>query len=118
MIAAQAGFEMSYFAKGIVRENLSGRINISLRRQAVPNIYPSAVEPKTGHINWKVFSNAVSLPGKYFIRAMEFTSIKDELLKIKDKKGRLLILIPAVDKGAEFPKEYPNTVYLKADRIR
>jgi hypothetical protein len=118
LTAAQAGFEMGYFAPGIVKENNSGRVNISLRRAAIPNLYPSAVEPKTKYINFKKFSEAVSLTGQYFNRAMEFTEIKNELLKVKDKNGHPLILIPAEDKGAEFPPEYPGTVYLKADKLK
>lgn len=118
LTAAQAGFEMSFFAPGIVKENYSGRVNISLRRQIIPNLYPSAVEPKTQYINFKKFSEAVSLTGHYFNRAMEHTNIKDELLKIKNKEGHPLILIPAEDKGAEFPKNLPGTVYIKADKLK
>jgi hypothetical protein len=49
---------------------------------------------------------------------MEFTGIKDKLLKVKDKSGHPLILIPAEDKGAEFPAEYPGTIYLKVDKLK
>lgn len=118
LTAAQAGFEMGYFAPGIVKENNSGRVNISLRRAAIQNLYPSAVEPKTKYINFKKFSEAVSLTGQYFNRAMEFTGIKDKLLKVKDKSGHPLILIPAEDKGAEFPQNFPGTVYLKTDYLK
>jgi len=118
LTAAQAGFEMGYFAPGIVKETSGGRVNISLRRAAVQNLYPSAVDSTTGRIRFKDFSEAVSLTGQYFNRAMEFTGIKEELLKIKDKNGTPLILIPAEDKGAEFPEELPGTVYIKADRLK
>jgi len=118
LTTAQAGFEMGYFAPGIIKENNSGRVNISIRRQAVKDLYPAAVDRPSGWIRFKQFSDAVSLTGQYFNRAMEFTGIKDELLKIKDKSGHPLILIPAEDKGAEFPIELPGTVYLKADKLK
>ena len=118
LTAVQAAFELSYFVKGIVKENNAGRINISMRRKIIPNIYPAAIDNSTGYVRWKKFSDAVSLTGKYFNRAMEFTGIKNELLKIRDAQGRNLILIPAIEKGAEFPEQYLNTVYLKVDRLK
>ena len=112
MLAAQAAFELWTFAPGIVKENQSGRFNISLRRQAVGDLYPSAVDKGTGRIRFKEFSDAVSLAGQYFNNAIEATEIKDELLKHEK------ILIPAIEKGAEFPEEHPQIVYIKADSAK
>lgn len=112
ILAAQAAFELWTFAPGIVKENQSGRINISLRRGAVGDLYPSAVDKGTGRIRFKEFSDAVSLAGQYFNNAIEATGIKEELLTHKN------ILIPATNKGAEFPKEHPQIVYIKADRAK
>ena len=111
ILAAQAAFELWTFAPGIVKVNQSGRYNISLRRSAVGDLYPSAVDHR-GNIRFKDFSDAVSLAGQYFNNAIEATGIKNELLKHKN------ILFPATDRGAEFPKEYPQIVYIKADKVK
>lgn len=111
ILSAQAAYELRYFAPDIVKENQSGRINISLRRKAVGDLYPSAVDNQ-GYIRYKEFSNAVSLAGQYFNNAIEATGIKDDLIE----KGK--IIIPATEHGAEFPKEYPQMIYIKADRVK
>ena len=111
ILAAQAAYELRYFAPDIVKENQSGRINISLRRGAVGDLYPSAVDNQ-GYIRYKQFSEAVGLAGQYYNHAIEATGIKDELIK----KG--IIIIPATNRGAEFPKEHPQIVYIKADKVK
>ena len=111
ILSAQAAYELRYFAPDIVKENQRGRINISLRRGAVRDLYPSAVSSQ-GYIRYKEFSEAVSLAGQYYNKAIEATGIKDELIR----KGN--IIIPATEKGAEFPKEQPLIVYIKADKAK
>jgi len=114
--AGQAGFELGRFIKGIVKETKSDRINISIRRDAVKDLYPAAVDGG-GYVRFKKFSEAVALTGQYFNEAIEHTGIRDKLLAIKNKKGERVILVPAEHKGAEFPKNLPGTCYLKVDRI-
>jgi hypothetical protein len=109
ILAAQAAFELRYFAPGIVKENTKNRINIALRRSAVGDLYPAAIN--NNWIDYTKFSDAVAQAGEYFDAAMEKTGIKDELLK----KGN--VIVPATSKGAEFPKEHKNIVYIKADKI-
>jgi hypothetical protein len=111
ILSAQAAYELRYFAPDIVKENQSGRINISLRRGAVGDLYPSAISSQ-GRIRFKEFSDAVSLAGQYYNKAIEATGIKDELIK----RGK--IIIPATERGAEFPKEHPQLVYIKADKVK
>ena len=111
ILSAQAAYELRYFAPDIVRENQSGRINISLRRGAVKDLYPSAIS-RHGRIRFKEFSDAVSLAGQYYNKAIEATGIKDELIK----RGK--IIIPATERGAEFPKDHPQIVYIKADKAK
>jgi len=111
ILAAQAAYELRFFAPDIVKENQLGRVNIVLRRGAVENLYPSAVDSH-GYIRFKKFSNAVSLAGQYFKHAIHETGIMNEL----KKRGK--ILIPAIDKGAEFPKDHPQKVYIKADKAK
>ena len=111
ILAAQAAYELRYFAPDIVKENQSGRFNISLRRRAVGDLYPSAISNQ-GRIRFKEFSDAVSLAGQYYNKAIEATGIKDELIK----RGK--IIIPATERGAEFPENHPQIVYIKADKIK
>jgi hypothetical protein len=111
ILSAQAAYELRFFAPDIVKENQSGRINISLRRGAVGDLYPSAISSQ-GRIRFKEFSDAVSLAGQYYNKAIEATGIKDELIK----RGK--IIIPATERGAEFPKEHPQIVYIKADKVK
>jgi hypothetical protein len=111
MLVAQAAYELRYFAPGIVKENFAGRTNILLRRTAVKDLYPSAVDT-TGRIRFRDFSDAVALAGKYFHHAINATGIMTEL----QKRGN--VIIPAIDKGAEFPPGLPNVVYIKADRVK
>lgn len=118
LTAAQAVFEMSYFAPGIVKENNSGRVNISLRRDAIRDICPSVVNSTTGRIDFQAASYIVAQTGKIFNRAIDYTGIRGELLKLTDRDGKPRILIPARSQGAEFPHEYPGTVYIKVDRMR
>lgn len=118
MTCAQGIYELNHFIPGIVRENASGRTNLMFRRNAAINIYPSCYNKKEDKISYKKFSNAVALVGQYFDKAMKQTGIKDDLLKIKSKDGKSPILIPATDKGAEFPGNYPNYAYLKVDKLQ
>jgi len=111
ILSAQAAYELRYFAPDIVKENRSGRINISLRRGAVRDLYPSAVSNQ-GYIRYKQFSEAVGLAGEYYNNAIEATGIKDELIK----RGKTII--PATGKAAEFPEEHPQIVYIKADKVK
>ena len=111
ILSAQAAYELRYFAPDIVKENQSGRINISLRRGAVGDLYPSAISSQ-GRIRFKEFSDAVSLAGQYYNKAIEATGIRDELIK------RRKIIIPATERGAEFPQEHPQIVYIKADKFK
>ena len=113
LLAAQAAYELRYFAPEIVKKTALGRTNILLRRSAVANLYPSAVDLSTGWIRYKDFSDAVSLSGQYFRTAIKETGIEEHLF---DTEGT--ILIPASEKAAEFPEESPNTVYIKADPAR
>lgn len=111
LLAAQAAYELRYFAPEIVKETAGGRTNIALRRDAIPELYPSAIDRKTGRIRFKDFSDAVAASGRYFRAAMDETGIADQLL---NSEGA--ILVPAENKGAEFPPETPKIVYIKADR--
>lgn len=111
ILAAQAGYELRYFAPDIVKENTLGRLNILLRRGAVRDLYPSAVDT-TGRIRFKDFSDAVACAGQYYMNAIEATGIRNNLIK-QDK-----IILIATDKGAEFPPNYPQIVYIKAEKVK
>lgn len=111
ILTTQAAYELRTFAPDIVKENHSHRINISLRRNAVKDLYPSAVD-NTGWIRYKDFSNAVAMSGLYYNEAINFTGIKDELIKQNE------VVLLATEGGAEFPKDLPNVVYIKADKVK
>ena len=111
ILAAQAAYELRYFAPDIVKENKSGRINISLRRGSVRDLYPSAISSQ-GRIRFKDFSDAVALAGQYYKKAIKATGIKQDLIDSEK------IIVPAMDKGAEFPQEHPQVVYIKADKAK
>ena len=70
--AAQAAFEMQYFAPGIVKETGAGRINISLRRKAIKNLYPSAVQTTKENKEYIQYSDIFRgiLP-PYLLRALK-----------------------------------------------
>jgi hypothetical protein len=110
LLAAQAAYELRYFAPDIVRENRSGRLNIALRRRSVNELYPSAVDNTTGWIRFKDFSRAVADSGQFFRAALDATGIGEVLPNS--------VLIPAEKSGAEFPKDKPNIVYVKADQVK
>jgi hypothetical protein len=109
ILSLQAAFEMAKFAPGIVRENSLGRFNVSLRRKAVKELRPEAVDSK-GRIEWQAFSNFVSQVGQMYREALDETGIESQL---PDKA-----LIPATERGAEFPKEpeLQKIVFVKVDR--
>lgn len=114
MGAVQAVFELRAFAPGLVKENLSGRINISIRREAIVDVLPCAVStPKNGdvYINFKMASEMVAQAGEFFRLAMEYTGITEQL---KNKN----ILVPASERGMEFPENYPKVAYVKVDRFK
>jgi hypothetical protein len=123
IMTAQAGFELRYFAPDIIKQQRNDRVNVVLRRRCVKDLYPSAYDKKTERYRFKDFSNAVSMAGQYFHTAMSETGLKEEILRIdkfvKKEEDKLSnkLLIPARDKGAEFPKN-KNEVYIKADKIK
>jgi hypothetical protein len=114
LLSAQAGYELRYFSPFIAKENASGRMNIALRRGSVADLYPAAVDKRPdGQRRYRFgeFSKAVACSGRYFRAAMKATGIEDALIK----NGK--VIVPATEKGAEFPEMKPNIVYIKADRL-
>lgn len=112
IIAAQAAFEMRYLYPGIIRRTAAGRTNILLRRSAIKTLYPSAVETtKDGRekYNFKAFIDAVSMTGRAYGAAIELCGISEHL------RNQNKLLIPAVTKAAEFPRDRDQIVMLKAE---
>jgi hypothetical protein len=66
-------------------------------------------------MRYKYFSEAVATAGAYYMSAITATGIKDELLAMA-QQGKPIVLL-ATNRGAEFPENAPNVVYLKADRV-
>jgi hypothetical protein len=118
ILTMQAALELSRITGMGVHKNSTGRINITIRRAAVPGLVPGAMRDMgkpTQRINYKEVSNAIAKAGQYFYKAIELTGIIDEL---EDSSSP--IYIPALDRGAEFPEgiPYKNVVYFKADPLR
>jgi len=109
ILSLQGAFEMRSFAPGIVKENSLGRNNVSLRRTAVKELRPEAVNSQ-GRINFREFSDFVSQVGRMYRAALDETGIEDQL----NEKT----LIPATEKGAEFPSTpgLERVVFVKVDR--
>lgn len=109
ILSIQAAFEMQGFAPGIVRENRLGRNNVIFRRAAVQSLRPDAMA-STGRINFKAFSDFVATVGRMYRAALDETGIEDQL---PDK-----VLVPATDRGAEFPAYNKRIVFVKVDSAR
>jgi hypothetical protein len=118
ILTFQTGIEIGRITGLGVRKNNSGRINITVRRNALPGMFPDAIQDigkPTERPNYREISNQVGKAGEYFYRALEMTDILEELEGYKTP-----IYIPALDRGVEFPNgiHYKNAVYFKADRLR
>ena len=116
MLFLQAAAECQAFSKDIVEYNAkTGRYNIAARRlptvkELRPSVisYPKARKP---YINYRAFSEFMGSCGLIFLTALQDLEIADLL----DPRT----MIPAVERGAEFPDKqgYENIVFLKADRL-
>lgn len=115
--AAQAAFELSPFAPGIVKQNNQGRANIAIRRSAIPDIIPEAADRvSSGNpwIRWKDASHLTGQAGIIFYEALEATGIRET---IQREYGGKKMFIPATEKAMEFPKDYPKMAYIKSESI-
>jgi hypothetical protein len=117
ILAIQAGIELGRITGLGVQKNSSNRINITLRRKALPNIIPDAIRylgKANERPNYQEVSSAVSKAGQYLYKAIEKTGILDML-----NESAKAVYIPATQRGAEFPDEEPyrHVVYFKADRL-
>jgi hypothetical protein len=116
MHTVNAAYGLKYFAPGIVKTNSQGRTNVILRRQALDSLVPRGVrreEGKKTFYNYKTCSQHIALCGRYMYMAMENTGLLETIKQ--DETLRSKILIPAMNKGAEFPEKYPEAVYIKLD---
>jgi hypothetical protein len=118
ILTFQTGMEIGRITGFGVKQNNSGRVNVTVRRAALPGMFPEAIRDlgkPTERPNYKEISNIVAKAGQYFYKALEMTDILEELEGYKTP-----IYIPALDRGVEFPDgiHYKNVVYFKADRLR
>ena len=119
ILTFQTGMELQRITGfGLIRNKITDRLNVTVRRSALPGMFPNAVRDlgkPTERLNYKEISNAVAKAGQYFYKAMELTDIIEEL-----ECNTAPIYIPALDRGVEFPEgiHYKNVVYFKADRLR
>jgi hypothetical protein len=118
ILTFQTGMEIGRITGFGVKQNNSGRVNVTVRRAALPGMFPEAIRDMgkpTERPNYREISNIVAKAGQYFYKALEMTDILEELEGYKTP-----IYIPALDRGVEFPDgiHYKNVVYFKADRLR
>jgi hypothetical protein len=116
ILAIQAGIELGRITGLGVQKNSSNRLNITLRKKALPNIIPDAIRylgQANERPNYQEVSSAVSKAGQYLYKAIEKTGLLDML-----NESSKAVYIPATQRGAEFPGEpYRHIVYFKADRL-
>jgi len=118
ILTFQTGMELQRITGFGIKKNNSGRLNVIVRRPALPGIFPNAIKDlgkPTERPNYKEISNTVAKAGQYFYKAIEMTDILEEL-----EGNPTPIYIPALDRGVEFPEgmHYKNVVFFKADRLR
>lgn len=109
----QTAFEMYAFAPGFVQQTASNRYNITYKRkETIKDLVPSAINSKTGQVNFLTASETIAKAGQIFWQGIETTGILNQL--------NPKILVPALDAGAEFPDDKAGgkkIVFLKADEI-
>lgn len=109
LLYMQAAAEMTKFAPSVIKQQGDGRYNFVFRRgTAVKDLRPSAVNSE-GRIRFGDFSSFVAKTGTMYRAALE------ELDIIKELHPKTLV--PATARGAEFPKELPEIVYIKAENV-
>jgi len=118
ILTFQTGMELQRITGFGIKKNNSDRLNVTVRRAALPGIFPNAIQnmgKPDERPNYKEISNIVAKAGQYFYEAILRTDILEEL-----KGSKTPIYIPALENGAEFPEgiHYKNVVYFKADRLR
>lgn len=105
----QAANEINTFAPGIRHVGSNGRINFNcMRIPAVKDLRPSAISSE-GRVRFKDFSQFVGDVGEVYWAGLNELGIVDQLHRDT--------IVPARDRGAEFPREWPQIVYLKADQV-
>jgi len=118
ILTFQTGMELKRIAGFGIPKNKSDRLNVNVRRAALPGMFPSAVRNRgkpDERLNYKEISNTVAKAGQYFYEAIQLTGILNELERSPNP-----IYVPALERGVEFPDgiHYKNVVYFKADRLR
>jgi len=118
ILTFQTGMELQRITGFGIPKNSGERLNVTVRRAALPGMFPSAVIKRgkpDERLNYKEISNTVAKAGRYFYEAIQLTGILNEL-----ERNPKPIYIPALERGVEFPDgiDYKNVVYFKADRLR
>ena len=110
LLYMQAASEMAKFAPNIIKRHGEGRYNFVFRRNTtVKDLRPSAISSQ-GRIRYKDFSAFVGKSGHMYLKALEELGVIDDLAADT--------LIPAIERGAEFPDEYSReVVYVKAEHL-
>jgi hypothetical protein len=110
--AIQTAYEIGQILGIKIEKTANGRLNLALQSSFIQDVVPEAMW-SNGRIDYKKASNMIAMAGQYYRNAITETGILQQISEPKSK-----VFIPATDKAAEFPEEFPNTVYLKVERLR
>lgn len=109
LLYLQAASELRTFAPEVIRRNGSGRYNFAFRRvPTVRELRPEAIH-SGGYVRYKEFSRFIADVGQAYLTAINELGIINEM----DPRT----LVPATDRGSEFPEKFPEVVYIKADEV-
>lgn len=109
----QAAMEMATFAPGLIRKRSNGRYDLRFRqRSTVEALRPSAVEKDRPYwrCRWGEVSKYIASVGRMYKTAIDELGI---LEKLDDR-----VLIPAIERGAEFIPENDEIFYIKAQNVK
>jgi len=118
ILTFQTGMELKRITGFGVTKNSGDRLNVQVRRAALPGMFPNAIKnlgKPDERPNYKEISNTVAKAGQYFYESIQRTDVLEELERSKNP-----IYVPALDRGVEFPEgiDYNHVVYFKTDRLR
>ena len=109
LLYLQAASEVRTFAPSVVQKQGNGRYNFTFRRMpTVRELRPSCVSSE-GYVRYAEFSRFISGVGRAYLAAIQKLGILNDL--------HPHVLIPATDKGAQFPPENDEIVYVKAEQV-
>lgn len=112
ILAAQGVYNLRGLFPNLVSTNRRNRKNIMVRRSFLKAAAPHLVSGgnKGTWIDYKQASNYISLIGQMYHQGIIAADILDDIIHDPN------IVMIATEAAAEFPRDLPNTFFIKADR--